>query len=208
MSRRRALALAVVVLAAAAFLALVAVDVSSWRGTMERDDLTYLAGSPIAAHWHVAEDAPFHAARTLIGVQDDVVFRRALRVFRLSRPRDSLITHPALGAARAQAQVALTQVLRTDRDPRRRSIAADLLGVLVFSATSEADNVTAASLLAGAVNDFQSAVKLDSTNEDAKYNLELSLLRQRAGRERDGEREQDPQRGREAELEGEHRIGH
>jgi hypothetical protein len=179
--KRRILLLAFAGIAAAAAVVavLMAVDVRRWNDRIRQDDLAYLAGSAGPEHWQAKQIVPFHVTEKALGIQRDLAFRHALRLFRVSRPRVSVVTTPNLAVARSQAQAALTEVLRSDADPHRRSIVANLLGVLSFTAGIGSRDINAAELLQAGIASFQTAVRLDPENDDAKFNLELALLKQR-----------------------------
>jgi hypothetical protein len=88
------------------------------------------------------------------------------------------VTDPRLALLRADAQARLLEIVESDGDAKRRSAAANLLGVsaLVSLVAEERDR---ALLLGAALTSFRRAIALDPANEDAKYNLELSLQRGR-----------------------------
>ena len=58
--------------------------------------------------------------------------------------------------------------------PAQRSKAATLQGVLTFDEAT-ADPINGPALIRRALGDFERAVKIDPTNEEAKYNLEFLL---------------------------------
>lgn len=162
-------------LAAAACVAL-ALDVLAVRAALARDDVRYRA-LPERRLWAPRELLP-GAARLLLGVEDDLRFRRALRAVRLSHPELPGYTDPSFVLHRNEASALLQEILQRDRDARRRSAAATLLGVFSFS-EAIADFQNRARLLEGAAGRFRQAIALDPGNEEAKMNLELALSRAR-----------------------------
>jgi hypothetical protein len=173
--RRRRVVLASIAalcLALAAMAALAAADVGAWRGALRAGDVADAAGRPGAAPaWHTGEDAPFGIARRLLGIDDDLAFRRAFALFqRAHTGLPSFDTGIEGTALRVQAEAALARVIRSDRDRRRASAAANLLGVLAVLDSTPADGSTS---IDRGVFEFQDAVRLDPTNEEAKTNLEL-----------------------------------
>jgi len=178
--RRRLLlaAGALACLAASAGLFLLATDISRWQRALEEGDVRYLHDPGDESLWHPAEVLPGRLSSSLLGVDDDVAFRRAIQAARLALSGDGLLSDPDLLLRRDRAQAMLQAVAASDRDPRRRSRALGLLGVLDFaSALSE---VRDRSLLVGqAVASFQAAIALDPGNDEAKANLELALQRGR-----------------------------
>jgi len=162
---------AVAALVAAVLLALLAADVRAWPRAMTAGDSVY-ALRPLDASWSASTRLPVGWSRTLLGVQDDLIARHALQLYRANvgvRPR--LDTAVQAAAARAAAEAALARVAR-EPGAARASQAETLLGVLAFgdfsagAQTSQADQ---------AVSAFQQAVKDDPSNEAAKYDLELLL---------------------------------
>jgi len=120
---------------------------------------------------------PLDAAERLLGVSDDVAFRRALRAVRLGRPDQPPGFDPAYVVMRNDAAARLNAIVRGRGPHDRRSAAANLLGVLAFSEASFAFE-DKAGLFAAAANRFRQAIQLDPANDDAKYNLEITMSRQ------------------------------
>ena len=179
MMRRAALlvgAAAALVLAALAFL--LAVDVSRLPGAIGSADARYRAAPDDPRLWSPAELAPAGLARSLLGVNDDLGYRRAVQMLRVGRLDGPYVSDPRLSVLRSEAQGRLFEIQEHDRSARRRSAAANLLGVasLVALVAEERDRKT---LLSAAVESFRKAIGLDPANENAKYNLELSLQRGR-----------------------------
>ena len=174
MTARRwgALAAAAGALVLAVVLAVLAADVLRWRGHLERADLRYAAEPSAAGRWH--PDTRLGGLSTrLLGVDDDVAFRRAAQRFRAVRPG---VPAAVLGdvAKRARADAALARITRGDESPKRRSLAATYRGVLAFEEARGAD-AEAPVFLRRSATEFRHAIRLDAGNDDAKYNLELVL---------------------------------
>lgn len=167
-----------VVLAAAAVL--VAVDVSRWRGAVERDDVRYAAGAPTGG-WKPATLAPLDLGERALGVSDDLLFRRMLLTLRSSKLRDVTVSDPVLAIRRTELTEQLEAIVVGNPDDRVRSRAASLLGVLNIASWNAAPAVGAdrdrSELLLAAVAAFEQAIALDVENDDAKYNLQLMLQR-------------------------------
>lgn len=177
--RKRALPLVAVAacLAAAALAFLLALDVAALRAALRADDVRYRV-DPSARLWSPRELVPAGSARAVLGVADDLRFRRALRAVRLSHPETPGLSDPSYVVHRSDATAWLSDVLLHDSDRARRSAAANLLGVLSF-ADAIADYTNRERLLSAAAGRFRQAIALDPSNDDAKYNLELTLSRSR-----------------------------
>jgi hypothetical protein len=158
-------------------LFLLALDVARLRSALPADDVRYL-GAPEQRLWDPDEVVPGGIARTLLGVDDDIRFRRAVRGVRLSHPEMPGFSDPSYVVHRNEATAWLTDIVQQDDDPKRQSDAANLLGVLTF-ADAVADYTNRGRLLEGATGRFRQAINLDPANDEAKHNLELTLSRAR-----------------------------
>jgi hypothetical protein len=180
-SRSVRLAGAGLCLAAAALLLLFAADVREWGKRMATDDLRVVANPSPANLWRPEEVAPFGLARAVLGIDDDLRYRRAVKLFRLGRPRENLPGKlPA--ALRAQAQIALGEIAESDKDDKRRSQAANLLGILSFSLSVRDPSLTT-TFLENAVASFREAMAFDESNADARFNLEYALYQLKGGQD-------------------------
>lgn len=169
MSRLR-LALAAIALAAAVFAALLAADLRSWRDGVGAGDTQY-EQTPALAAWTTPTVLPFHLARGILGISDQIAYRRAAQTF---------VAVHALGngfdngysesRARADLEIVLSNLAR-GTDHARDSAADNLLGILAYSDTQTRGAAQPAPV-DRAVADFQSAVQLDPSSADAKFNLE------------------------------------
>ena len=174
--RRRTLlvAAAMLCLGAAAVAALLATDVRAWQSAVRADDARAVADPAGAMPRGADEVLPFHAARSLLGLQDDLELRRALVLFRAGYTGIPSRDQSTAGAtARAQAEAALERAARGSGDGRRASAAANLLGVLELVDASAA--VRNDSSVGRAIVELQNAVRLDPGNDDAKANLEMAM---------------------------------
>jgi hypothetical protein len=167
--------LAAALLVLAVLAALVAGDLLRWRDGIRAGDVRFRE-DPAAARWRVSPLLPLDAARRLLGVGDQVAFRRAVRGFVLSSNASPSVDNGAYEVReRGDVESALTDASRT-RDHRRASQASNLLGVLAFT-DAQPRGPTAAAPVDRSVADFQDAVRLDPGNDAAKFNLELLLQR-------------------------------
>jgi len=154
-------------------LILVGVDVARWRSTMSSGDVTYRA-APGGDLWSPRTFLPSRVSRTLLGLDDDIAYRRAVQSFRLAHVESPVISDPALVVFRNDATVRLTDIVDHGSDPLRRSEAANLLGAIAYS-DALADFTNRAKLIVNASQRFGQAITFDPTNDDAKFNLELTL---------------------------------
>ena len=151
---RAALAL-LCVIAALVALALW-IDVGRWDGA---------TSPPHTLVGNVAED--------VLGTRDDITLRRAIKTFIAAENTPYGFDNGANQArVRALAQGSIADVVAT-APPRNASVADDLLGVLAWGgvqaptgAVDPADRAVAA---------FTDAARLDPTNTDATFNLEVAL---------------------------------
>lgn len=179
MSRYARIGGAVLCLAAAVLLLLFAIDARDWGKRIASDDLRFPANPSARSLWHPVEVAPFGLARNVLGINDDVSYREAFRLFLLGRPLENL-TARQFESLRAQAQVALSDVESSGDDSARRSEAANMLGVLDLSLAVR-DSTLATTFLADAIGNFRDAMALDDSNADARFNLEYALYELKSG---------------------------
>jgi hypothetical protein len=158
-------------------LFLLALDVARTRSALPADDVRYRS-APEAKLWAPTEVVPGGIAEGILGVGDDIRFRRAVRGVRLSHPEMPGFSDPAYVVHRNEATAWLTDIVQRDGSAGRQSAAANLLGVLSF-ADAIADYTNRGRLLDGATSRFRQAVNLDPENDEAKHNLELTLSRSR-----------------------------
>jgi hypothetical protein len=176
MTRRQliASAAALVAVAAAAFLAVLAVDALRWRDHIESADLRYAAQRGNSSMWEPGTRLPVALTRAALDIEDDIDFRRAVQAFRNvnpSRPPRSL----ADVGRRGQVELQLGRLADSDTDATRRSLAANLRGVLAFEVARNDRGGQTAVFLRRSLSEFRDAIRLDPSNEPAKYNLELVL---------------------------------
>lgn len=145
---------------AATFLAL---DVRTWQDQLAAADARYEAGAQET--WQVDERLPGSPAASLLAVEDDREAREAFaqfrRAYRLSQ--DPLRGQEAEGF-RGQAERALARVAAGSGPAAAQ--ASVLLGVLGFDQPQGQDR---------GVRAFAQALRLDGTNAEAKFDLELAL---------------------------------
>lgn len=171
--RLRLAGVAALLIALATLAALLSVDLRAWHDALRAGDARYRA-APAAARWRASTRLPSGAARSLLAVGDDLAARRAIRLFRQSYGvRGRLDTALQTQGARGVAELALADLTRSS-DLRRAAQASDLLGVLAFGDFA-AGGGRDADQAERAVSAFANAVRLDPSDEAAKFNLELAL---------------------------------
>jgi hypothetical protein len=169
---------AIVCLVLAAGFFAFATDVGQWRSALRVDDVRFRTSPEAEDLWQPDETLPKGIAAAVLGVRDDVRFREALRMLRLSRLDLSATSDPRLALARGDARARLQEIAGSSGDRGIRSRAMGLLGVLSF-ASALADSRDQFVHIQDAIATYQSAIDLDPTNDEAKANLELALQRGR-----------------------------
>jgi hypothetical protein len=168
---------ALVCLVLAVGLALLAADVARERDALVSGDVRFRVAPGDPELWRTDARVPFPAA-DLLGVEDDVAFRRALGALVAARLEDPIISDPELALSRNEAQARLEAVVTGEGDHVTRSRAAGLLGVLGLSRfVSETEG--RGPLLSSTIASLQLAIGIDPENGEAKYNLESALQRGR-----------------------------
>ena len=162
MKRAAMLAGAAACLALAALLSLLALDVHRRDASFQADDVLFRVGSLRDDRWQPAEIVPLGAARAVLGVDDDLAYRRALQLVRRAHPRNVTYEQSKLVGLRALAQIQLGVVVRRDDNAARRSAAANLLGVLALSLAAIDDSLRP-TLLSNAAADFQKGIGAHGT---------------------------------------------
>lgn len=175
---RLRLVLAGISLGLAALALLLARDVWLWDKAIHDADARAQVLPIGSSSWAAGTLLPGDPARSLLGIDDDLAFRRLyVRGAALASA-----SAPASGTSpRSLVESELGRVSRTDSDDAVASAAANLLGVLFFTDPDDPENSPAER----AVGAFQDAVLLDPENASAKANLEL-ILRQLSSNELKG----------------------
>jgi hypothetical protein len=159
-------------LALALIAALVARDAADVQRAFDRSDLAFEAQPAAERLWRIDTRMPF--VEQGLAIEDDLMYRRALRAFAVDARRAENPYDFSRPAFRAEAQATLGSAERSELAAPLRSKAAMLQGVLTFE-ESIADPVNGPTLMGRAQGDFTRAVRIDPANEEAKYNLEFLL---------------------------------
>jgi hypothetical protein len=179
--------LAILCAGIAAVLVLLALDASTWRSTVARDDLRFRVLPAHRGLWQPQTVLPGDPAAKLIGTDTTVAYRRALQYFWYSRIGSNPEVRQDTPTLRATAQNKLQTLVKDGPSAKQRAAAANLLGVLVVTTPSiGSDKEAITQILTRSAQYFQLAIAMDPTNIDAKQNLELVLRLQRPGKGRLG----------------------
>ena len=187
---------ATICLVLALAIGLLALDVTRSRDALAYGDVQYRISPERLGLWRASTIVPSDPAISIIGTEDDVELRRAVRSVRLARLDDPTVSvsDPEIALLRNDAQARLDALVAGDTDTKTKSRAAGLLGVIGLSRLgSETQDRVA--LLSATVANLQLAIALDPTNHDAKYNLELALQRSRGVELTEGAGGQNPSPG-------------
>ena len=169
------IAAAVALLALAAVLACLAADVLGWREAVRSGDREF-SGHAAAATWSASTVLPWDPAHDLLGLGVPLRFRAAAQGFAAARAaRQGYDNGLSESRTRGELEAELA-LLGQSRDHVIASESDNMLGILAFADASQSGPIAPAPV-DQSVADFQAAVRLDPTNADAKFNLEL-LLRQ------------------------------
>jgi hypothetical protein len=172
------LVLASLAVVAALMLLLAAFDVKRWQGRIAEDDVRFSTAPATSDLWQADVLLPGDPARRLLSISDDVRYRRAVQAFLASHPREAGFLRPELEAARVEAHVRLREIAQRERNAQRRSEMLNLLGALSTAAARwQQQTQQRVESLQASVAYFTEAVRLDRTNEDAMFNLEVLLRR-------------------------------
>lgn len=189
-------ALAMLCLALAIGLGLFALDVHRSRAAVTSGDVDYRISPETKGLWTASTVVPFDLAVDLLGTEDDVELRRAVRSVRLARLNDLSVSvsDPEVALIRNDAQARLDAIVAGGGDATQKSRAAGLLGAMGLArlVTETQDRIA---LLGSAVANLQLAIALDPGNDEAKYNLELALQRARGLQLTEGAGGQNPSPG-------------
>ena len=168
-------AVAALVVAAAILVALAA-DVLRWDRQLRDGDAAYGAG--VAADWQPSTLLPSDVSSSILGVSDDLAFRRAVDQFWRSEPRNPIRVFEDV-TRRSAAERVLGRTFENDDDHVRRSQLAVLRAALMLEEGRNSPTQRQV-FVRRAIEQLQRAVILDPSNDTAIYDLELALKLLRA----------------------------
>jgi hypothetical protein len=164
---------AVALIAVAAVLACFASDVLSWRDAIRNGDDAF-ARRAADATWKANTVLPSDPARGVLGLGLPLRFRSAAQSFAAVQEAGQGYDN-GLSETRTRGELEAELVgLAQSRNHVIASRADNMLGILAFTDATPTGPVAAAPI-DESVADFQAAIRLDPTNADAKFNLEVLL---------------------------------
>jgi hypothetical protein len=169
------IAIATALLTVGVIIACLAADVLSWRNAIRSGDREF-AVSAADATWKVNAILPRDPAHGLLSLGLPLRFRVAEQSFvAVQKAGQGFDNGQSESRTRGEVEAELA-ALAQSRDGVIASRADNMLWILAFTDSTPSGPVAAAPI-DQSVADFQAAIRLDPTNADAKFNLEL-LLRQ------------------------------
>jgi len=158
-------------LLASAVLVLLAADVLRWDRSMRDGDLAYAARSETT--WEPNTVLPRSLSRAVLGVGDDVAYRGAVDEFWRSDPKAPLRSFVDV-TRRSTAERRVAHTAEQETNAARRSALITLRGAFLLE---EARNspIQRQVFVRRAIEQFKRAATLDASNDDAVFDLELSL---------------------------------
>ena len=181
---RALVGVAAVVLAAAAVL--LGEEVRRWPERVEAGDAAFAAAPTVGNPWPPPTRRSARLAAEVLGVDDDLAVRRALQLVARGRVARFVLTSRWVQLL-AESEQLLAGVEERASEPRRRAVAANLLGIVYFDG-AQASSTRRSDVLRASLAASERAVRLDPGNADAKFNLELLLTQLRIDRNRAGRR--------------------
>jgi hypothetical protein len=161
---------------AAAVLVALAADLLRWDRQLRDGDAAYRAG--VAATWQPDTLLPSGVSSSLLGVSDDVRYRRAVQQFWRSGPREPIRVFEDV-TRRSGAERNLGRTFDRDENRVRRSQLAVLRAALMLE-EGRSSPTQRQVFVRRAIEQLEQAVILDPTNDTAIYDLELALKLLRA----------------------------
>jgi hypothetical protein len=178
LSRRRIALVAASVLAIPVAIGLLVLAVDVLRVPSElsaRDTRFESAPQRQAGLWRGIDFLPQVPASRLLGIHDDLEYRRATGLYVRAKPGElDYQGKPALESLRARAQYEVTRWSQEDPDPKRRAQMLVMYGVITLDNRPYSDEERQKQI-GSAADAFRAALALDPGNEDAKRNLEMVL---------------------------------
>lgn len=145
-----------------------------WRDVRQADFRFQATSTRQTALWEGLDPLPVSLSTRLVGLEDDLAYRRTVELFERVRPGRGGGFGPRVESLRGQAQLELTRTSEADSNPVRRSKLLNFLGVMPLDRPSTVGEEREDQLRT-AIGILQNAVRVDPGNAEAKLNLELLL---------------------------------
>jgi len=163
----------VLLVAAAAALAALAVDVLRVDRHVATADVRFTTRLDRDASWTPETLLPSGIARSILGIDDDLRYRHAVQRFWLSEPRAPLREFVDV-TRRAGAERELAELAEGSGSAEQRSLLWTMRGGLLLEEARSTPTQREV-FVRRAIEQFQRAITIDASNDDAVHNLELSL---------------------------------
>lgn len=160
-------------LASAAVFAALAVDILRVDRHVTTADVRFTTRLDRAASWTPETLMPSGITRSLLGLGDDLRYRHAVQRFWLSEPRAPLNEFADV-TRRAGAERELAELSEGSGSAEQRSLLATMRGALLLEEARTTPSQREV-FVRRAIEQFQRAITLHASNDDAVHNLELSL---------------------------------
>lgn len=158
---------------AAAVLAALAVDVLRVDRHVATADVGFTTRLDRDTSWTPETLLPSGIARGILGLGDDLSYRRAVQRFWLSEPRAPLREFADV-TRRAGAEREVAELAEGSGSAEQRSLLATMRGGLLLEEARSTPSQREV-FVRRAIEQFQRAITLDASNDDAVHDLELSL---------------------------------
>jgi hypothetical protein len=159
--------------ASAAILAAVAVDALRVDRHLATADVGFSTRLDRDTSWTPETLLPSGIARGILGLGDDLSYRRAVQRFWLSEPRAPLREFADV-TRRAGAERELAELAEGSGSAEQRSLLSNMRGGLLLEEARSTPSQREV-FVRRAIEQFQRAIALDASNDDAVHDLELSL---------------------------------
>jgi hypothetical protein len=171
--RPAAIAGVVALVALAVLTAGLAIDLLRSDRHLEASDVKFTTRIDRSVSWTPDTLLPAAVSKGLLGLGDDIRYRRAVQRFWLSEPRAPLQQFADV-TRRAGAERELAELSEGSGKPAHRSLLATMRGGLLLEEARSTPSQREV-FVRRAIEQFQLALELDPSNDDAVHNLELSL---------------------------------
>jgi hypothetical protein len=171
--RPAAIAGIVALVALAVLTAALAIDLLRSDRHVEAADVKFTTRVDRSVSWTPDTLLPAAVSKGILGLGDDVRYRKAVQRFWLSEPRAPLRQFSDV-TRRAGAERELAELSEGSGKPAHRSLLATMRGGLLLEEARSTPSQREV-FVRRAIEQFQLALTLDASNDDAIHNLELSL---------------------------------